>query len=236
MDSHPITLHILIKSADIFKIFNFFPRIHLYATAELSIISNSTASSKQTIKTSTDKLSGAHPFWCFPVNFQFEKSKLIQNQLRLVFRVKRRQTLGGDRDIGIASINVLQLFDFAKNHEYHNPVALTLINSGSRSGKPRGVIYLLYLFEHQQQNQIKPAGGAGELVLPPPRSIPSAPYIGGGVYGSVPSAPPCPVPSAPFFPEDDYFPATAPLLESHEEDSAFLPSELYIPIRKEKLL
>lgn len=176
-----IPLEIIVKSAEVFKNVNFFSRMHLYTT--VCLLGDSSTPKKK--RTSVDEHSGAHPFWWFPFTFQIDESKLLQNKLMLLFQVGCKRNLG-DKNIGILTVPIKDLYDSTGNQKHPSNVAYS-INSSS-SEKPRGVLYLSYMFHgknetkciDQSQSYSVQSSVNHALPLAPvacPRPIPSAPYI-----------------------------------------------------------
>ncbi|KAG5541506.1 hypothetical protein RHGRI_021361 [Rhododendron griersonianum] len=213
-----IPLEISVVSADVFKKPKFFNRPRAYVVVTLA---GDSVVSRQ--RTPVDERNGGKPHWNFTMRFEVERSKLQRNSAVLVFQLRRRRTIG-DKDIGSVYVPVKELFDDAGGTDCSRAVAFPV---SSRSGKPKGVVYLSYVFILGQKiprpvRQTTVVGGgegfgiAGQKI---PRPVRETAVVGGGervlVLPSapprpVPSAPPFPAPSAPYLPIGGYFPVDGP--------------------------
>ncbi|KAI8548031.1 hypothetical protein RHMOL_Rhmol07G0241200 [Rhododendron molle] len=213
-----IPLEISVVSADVLKKPKFFNRPHAYVVVTLALAGDSV--SRQ--RTPVDEHNGGKPHWNFTMRFEVERSKLQRNSAVLVFQLRRRRTFG-DKDIGSVYIPVKELFDGDAGTNRSRSVAFLV---SSRSGKPKGVVYLSYVFgdfrvgtilSRESRSETTSAlgqsdrGVSGQKI---PRPVRETTVVGGGERVvvpsappcSVPSAPPCPAPSAPYLPIGGYFP------------------------------
>lgn len=99
------------------------------------------------------------------MDFKVEDEEGGGGKETLVVCVKCRRSamMGSDKRVGIAEVPVTTLLDYHRRHSRPNlptSIALTVM---SKSGKPRGVLYMSFMFD----------GGA----LPVPRPAPSAPPL-----------------------------------------------------------
>lgn len=131
-----IPLEISVVSADVLKKPTFFNKPHAYVV--ITLAGNSV--SRQ--RTPVDERNGEKPYWNFTMRFEVERSKLQRNSAVLVFQLCRRRIIG-DKDIGLVYVPVKELFDGAGGVNRSRPVAFSV---SSRSGKPKGVVYLSYVF------------------------------------------------------------------------------------------
>ncbi|KAG5524449.1 hypothetical protein RHGRI_031193 [Rhododendron griersonianum] len=76
------------------------------------------------------------------MRFEVERSKLERNSAVMVFQLRHSRTIG-DKDTGSVYIPVKELFDGAAGTKRSRPVAYLV---SSRSGKPKGVVYLSFVF------------------------------------------------------------------------------------------
>lgn len=154
-------LKIIIKFAHVFKNTSFLPnnKMCLYAVAAVETDSSSTT---------VDIHGGAQPLWWFPVNFQIDKSKLQSNQLLLCIKCRRSKLDFSKTVVGKVHVPLKSLLDEYRSNSPengHKHVAFMVL---SPSGKPRGIIYLSYLF-----GGITPP----QPPQPPPHLVPSAPPL-----------------------------------------------------------
>ncbi|KAF7138057.1 hypothetical protein RHSIM_Rhsim07G0186500 [Rhododendron simsii] len=131
-----IPLEISVVSADVLKKPKFFNRPRAYVVVTLA------GDSVSRQRTPVDERNGGKPHWNFTMWFEVEQSKLQRNSAVLVFQLRRRRTIG-DKDIGSVYVPVKELFDVAGGMNRSRPVAFPV---SSRSGKPKGVVYLSYVF------------------------------------------------------------------------------------------
>ncbi|GFY91929.1 hypothetical protein Acr_08g0003250 [Actinidia rufa] len=178
MNNH-IPLEITLISADVFKKPNLFTRPRIYAVVSLLADSDSRQ------RTPADEHGGAKPFWNFPISIEIRESNLRHNSVGIILHLCQRRTLGGVKNIGSIYVPVKELLDYAGGRNLRRTVAFEM---NSRSGKPKGVLYLSYLFGETICELVGMREKGGERVV-------------------VPSAPPCPPPSAPCLAAYGYFPA-----------------------------
>ncbi|XP_058224223.1 uncharacterized protein LOC131333619 [Rhododendron vialii] len=131
-----IPLEISVVSADVLKKPKFFNRPRAYIVVTLA------GDSVSRQRTPVDDRNGGKPHWNFTMRFEVERLKLQRNSAVLVFQLRRRRTIG-DKDIGSVYVPVKELFDGAGGTNCSRPVAFPV---SSRSGKPKGVVYLSYMF------------------------------------------------------------------------------------------
>ncbi|KAK9291691.1 hypothetical protein L1049_019640 [Liquidambar formosana] len=117
---------------------NFFSKMRVYVI--VSIVGDSSTSQE----TPTSKRHGTSPAWDFPMRFFVEESKLHQSWLRLVFKLRCSQRIGGDEDIEEVHVPLKKLFDDAEGRKEipagHNYQVMT------PAGKPRGGSSFLHSF------------------------------------------------------------------------------------------
>ena len=199
MNNH-IPLEITLISADVLKNPNLFTRPCIYAVVTLL------ADSVSRQRTPADDHGGAKPLWNFPISFEIRELNLRHNSAAIVLHLCLRRTLGGDKDIGSIYVPVKELFDDAGGRNRRRTVAFAM---NSRSGKPKGVVYLSYEFGETKCERVGMREKDGERVV-------------------VPSAPPCPPPSAPCLAVDGYFPAgPTPSAPYMQEDTDFFLVDMF---------
>lgn len=207
-----IPLKITVISADVLQKPTFFNKPRAYAVIYLT----GDSVSRQT--TPVDERGGAKPHWDFTLTFQVDQSDLQRNSAVLVLQLCRYRTFG-DKDIGSIYVPVKELFENAGGINRELPVAFPV---SSKSGKPKGVVYLSYVFG-EALDHLSPNNYVSTILSRDSRisrfpynsehkihtSFSETTYVGGErVIGyPPPSAPPCPEPSAPYLPIDGCFPA-----------------------------
>ncbi|KAK9291786.1 hypothetical protein L1049_019736 [Liquidambar formosana] len=135
MDYRPfdITLH----SASGLKDVNFFSSMRVYVV--VSIVGDS--NSRQ--ETPISKCHRKNPAWEFGMRFYVEESKLHQNCLMLVLKLRCSQTVGGDKDVGEVCVPLKKLFDSAEGQKEIPAVTYKVTTP---AGKQRGVLCFSYGF------------------------------------------------------------------------------------------
>ncbi|KAL8527984.1 hypothetical protein ACS0TY_005700 [Phlomoides rotata] len=146
--------------------------MRLYAVAAVETSSSSSSSQR----TMVDMHGGAQPFWWIPMNFQIDKSKLrddriMDTKLVLCIKCSRSKLLCFNKTvIGKVHLPVKSLLDDYRLNSQGNCPKHAAFMVQSRSGKPRGVIYLTYFFDGDDANTSWPP-------LSPPVVVPSAPPL-----------------------------------------------------------
>ncbi|CAH9106928.1 unnamed protein product [Cuscuta europaea] len=141
---NPMTLEVTIKSADVFKKINRFGKMQLYTTATLH---GSNRGSPAECRTKADGLGGSRPLWDTLASFRVDESEIDTDRLVLVCEVKCKKCLVPNTSVGTVNIPVKELFQQSHQRQSFFPeeedVAFVI---SSEMGKPRGVLYLSYLF------------------------------------------------------------------------------------------
>lgn len=138
---NPLTLEITIKSAEVFKKHGVcFGKMQLYATAFLVGGDRNSAE----CRTNVDEYRGSRPFWWIVASFRTHETEVRSNNVALVFEVKCRKSVGPDKCVGTTFVPIKQFFDHCVSQGFqYQDVALGI---SSKLGKPRGVLYLSYVF------------------------------------------------------------------------------------------
>ncbi|CAN4108778.1 unnamed protein product [Withania somnifera] len=138
MDWRPFDVTV-ITATDI-KNVNYFSTMNVYV--EISIFGYA----KNTKKTFVDKRGGTSPKWNYPVKFTLDEPSLTKPGLTLFFRIRSKRLLG-DKDIGVVSIPINDIFSQSASgpegsaekiveYQVFTPV----------TGKPKGTLKFSYKF------------------------------------------------------------------------------------------
>ncbi|XP_019158567.1 PREDICTED: protein SRC2 homolog [Ipomoea nil] len=138
---NPLTLEITIKSAEVFKKYVLcVGKMQLYATAHLVGGDRNSAE----CRTHVDEYRGSRPIWWILASFRTHESEVRNSNVVLVFEVKCKKNVGPDKCVGTTYVPIKQFFDQCVSQGFqYQDVALGI---SSKLGKPRGVLYLSYVF------------------------------------------------------------------------------------------
>lgn len=173
-------LKITVRSAQIFKS----PKTNLYAVVR--------GPSSPPLRTTVDTRTAA-PLWS-PMEFEVGRG----SEETLVARIKCKRCVFS-KSVGSVELGVGPLLDYYRRNSRGNmPVDIALPILSSKLGKPRGVLYVAYMFVDPLAPSAPPIADFARPYCAAAAVVPSAPpleeYCGGATVADV-------VPSAPYLPD-----------------------------------
>ncbi|XP_059457468.1 protein SRC2-like [Corylus avellana] len=147
------SLEINVISARDIKDVNLFSKMDVYVA--VAVLLSGDSQLMQKAKTKVDRNGGTSPSWNnFPMKFTIDDSAANQNRLLLVFKLRCKRGLGGDKAVGELYVPVKELLNYVGDGKSMQFVSYQV---RKHSGKPEGALNFSYRFTEKPAYPVEPS-------------------------------------------------------------------------------